>query len=140
MKELLFLILFLPVLFSCEAPPVKEKVEATYDNGQPKMVNYVQEINGKEEIVEQKFYFKNGKIKMEGKLSKGKRDGMWKAYFEDGILQSEGEFENDMRTGLAKVYRPNGKLMYEGQYKDDEEVGHWIFYNEEGKIVKEKDF
>ena len=140
MKKLLVLIIGLFVLFSCETPLAKEKVESTYDNGQPKMVSYVQQIDGKEEVVEQQFYFKNGQLKMEGKISKDKRDGLWKAYFEDGTLQSEGEFKEGLRTGLAKVYHPNGKLMYEGQYKDDEEVGLWKFYNEEGKLVKEKDF
>ena len=132
----LFITLF---LISCE-PSIKERIEEAYPNNQPKVLNYIQEIDGKEEVVEEKTYFENGQLKMGGKFLKGKRNGIWKAYFENGILQSEGEFENGARTGVAKVYFSDGKIRYEGQYDNDKEVGHWKFYNKEGELVTEKDF
>ncbi|MCO6501177.1 MAG: hypothetical protein J5I47_12485 [Vicingus serpentipes] len=140
MKKVLFFTLCGVMLYACEAPPIEERVEETFANGQPKTIHYVQQIDGKEEVVEQKAFFENGQFKMGGKLLKGKREGMWKAYFEDGKLQSEGEFEGGVRMGIGKVYYPNGQLMYEGQYENDKAIGHWKFYNEEGKLTKEKDF
>jgi len=140
MKKIIFLIISVSVLFSCGTTPAEERVIETFDNDTPKIVNYVQQIDGKEEIVAQKAFFENGQLKMEGKLLKGKRNGVWKAYFEDGKIQSEGEFKDGVSTGISKVYYPNGQLRYEGQYKNNKETGHWKFYNEEGKLVNEKGF
>ncbi len=129
------------LLLSCNPPPtINKKVIATYPNKQPKTVNYIQKIDGKEVVVEQKEYYENGQLKMGGKLTNGKMNGIWKAYFENGKLQSEGEFINGLRTGLGKVYYPSGKLFYEGSYKNGKETGHWKFYNKKGKLAKEKDF
>jgi len=134
------LVLIITVLLISCKPSIKRKVITTYPNKQAKTVNYLQEIDGKEVIVEQKEYYENGQLKMGGKLLKGKMNGTWKAYFENGNLQSEGEFISGKRTGSGKVYYANGKLFYEGFYKNGKEIGKWKFYNKKGKLVKTKDF
>ncbi|MDF1673876.1 MAG: hypothetical protein P1U41_10235 [Vicingaceae bacterium] len=138
MKHILILFLGL-TLFACETPVV-EKIVSKHPNGEKKKVEFFQNIDGKEVLVEEKHFFDDGKFKMGGKFKDGLRDGEWKAYFQNKQLQSEGFFKEGKRFGIAKVYFPNGQLMYEGQYENDKEIGHWKFYNEKGKLVNEKDY
>lgn len=138
MKHILILFLGL-ILFACETPVV-EKIVSKHPNGEKKKVEFFQNIDGKEVLVEEKHFFDDGKFKMGGKFKGGLRDGEWKAYFQNKQLQSEGVFKKGKRFGIAKVYFPNGQLMYEGQYENDKEIGHWKFYNEKGKLVNEKDY
>jgi antitoxin component YwqK of YwqJK toxin-antitoxin module len=135
----IFFLIIVFTLFSCE-PPIVEKVIETHPDNAPKLVEYFQEIDGKEVLVEQKEFHPNGQFKMGGQFLNGKRTGNWEAYFEDGKTQSIGEFIDGERTGIVKVYFPTGKLYYEGQYENGKEAGHWKFYNEAGKLVNEKDF
>ena len=111
-----------------------------FSNNQPRFVEYVQMQDGKEQVVEQKVYFDNGQLKMNGKLTKEGRTGKWVAYFNNGKPQSEGEFKNGLRTGKSKIYYENGNLMYDGQYESDKKVGVWKFYNNKGEFVKEEKY
>ncbi len=138
MKRIIILLNIL-MLFSCENPII-EKIGETYPNKQPKQIDYYQTKDGKQVKVEEKTFYEDGKLKMEGEILNDKRDGEWKAYFDNGKLQSEGFFKEDKRTGISKVYYENGKLRYEGAYANDNKIGHWKFYNEQGKLVKEEDF
>lgn len=139
MKQHFFYLVITFFLFSCENAIIEEVVES-YPNSQPKLVHYIQEVDGIKEVVGEKGFFENGQTKIEGKLINGKRTGLWKAHFENGFLQSEGEFINGVRTGIAKVYFPDGTLRYEGNYENDKEVGVWKFYNNKGELVKEENF
>jgi antitoxin component YwqK of YwqJK toxin-antitoxin module len=138
MKKLIFI---LPLLFlmACESPII-EKVQETYPDNTTKLIEYFQEIDGQEVLVEKKHFHQNGNLKMTGKFKNGKRDGEWKAFFANNQIQSLGFFKDGLRTGEAKIYYPNGKLRYEGFYEKDKEVGHWKFYTEAGQLTKEKDF
>ena len=138
MKNILILFIGLS-LFACETPII-EKVVSKHPNGEKKKVEFYQDIDGKEVLLEEKHFFDDGKFKMGGKFKNGLRDGEWKAFFQNEQLQSEDAFKEGKRYGVAKVYFPNGQLMYEGQYENDEEVGHCNFYNEQGKLVNEKDY
>jgi len=140
MKQKITFILGVLFLAACNNTPIKEVIKESYPNNQAKLIEFVQEVDGKEQVVEQKAYFEDGQFKMGGKLLEGKRNGKWSAYFSNGKLQSEGEFENGMRTGIAKIYYENGNLMYDGQYKNDQKIGVWKFYNEKGEFVKEEKF
>lgn len=85
-------------------------------------------------------FYKNGKLRMEGKLINGKREGVWKSYYEDGNLWSVGMYVNGKRQGTGVVFYSNGKKYMEGDYKDDVRDGKWFFYNEKGDLIKEVDF
>jgi antitoxin component YwqK of YwqJK toxin-antitoxin module len=140
MNQKITFILVTLFLVACGNAPIKEIVKESYPNNQAKIVEYVQEIDGKEQVVEQKTYFNNGQFKMGGKLKAGKRDGKWAAYFENGKIQSDGEFDEGIRTGKTKIYYDNGNLMYDGQYENDKKIGTWKFYNKAGKFVTEENF
>lgn len=140
MKQKITYLLIVLALIACNNSPIKEVVKESYPNGKVKYVEYLQEINGKEQIVEERAFFDNGKFKMGGKLKDGKREGVWLANFYNGKVQSEGEYKAGIKTGETKVYYDNGNLMYEGRYKADKKVGVWKFYNKTGKLVNEQRF
>lgn len=139
MRTVLIFFTLSTLLFACQSPVI-EKVDSKHPNGEKKKVSFYQKIDGKEVLVEEKYFHDNGKFKMGGKFKDGLREGEWNAYFENEQLQSEGFFKAGKRYGIAKVYYPNGKVYYEGQYENDKEVGHWKFYNEKGILVNEKNY
>jgi antitoxin component YwqK of YwqJK toxin-antitoxin module len=139
MKNFLIISQIALVLFSC-SPKEVEKVEGTFDDGKPKFVCVYKNIDGIDVKVKEKELYENGKVRMEGAIKDGKRDGIWNVYFDDGKLWSEGTFTNGKRNGVAKNYFPNGKLRYEGFFTDDSKSGHWKFYGEDGTLLEEKDF
>lgn len=138
MKHILILLIGL-MFFACEASIV-EKIKSKHPNGEKKIVEYYQNIDGKDVIIEEKQYHDNGEFKMGGKFKNELREGEWKAYFSTGKIQSEGSFKNGKSNGSIKVYYPNGQIIYEGKYKEGEKTGHWKFYNEQGKLTQEKDY
>jgi len=138
MNRIIYLLVAL-FLLACENPII-EKIEETYPDNQPKKISFFQEQDGKEVIVEEKHFHKNGKFKMGGKFLNGKREGAWEAYFNNDQIQSIGTFKDGKRVGEAKIYFSNGQLRYEGQYEEDKEVGHWKFYNEQGELINEQDY
>jgi antitoxin component YwqK of YwqJK toxin-antitoxin module len=138
MKKLVYL---LPLLFlmACQSAAI-EKIEETYPDNAKKVVRFYQEKRGKEILQEEKHFYQNGKLKMNGKFLNGKRDGEWKSYFANDQIQSIGSFINGIRTGEVKVYRPNGTLIYEGFYKEGKQFGHWKFYTSAGQLANEEDY
>ena len=137
-KSILLLVVFLTLLACKET--IIEKVEDHYQDNTPKVVG-VYKVNGNDTLkIEEKTYFENGKIKIQGAIKNNVREGKWEAFFDDGILQSIGMFKNGVRHGEAKVYYHNKQLMYEGMYEHGKESGKWKFYNEQGELVNEEDF
>ena len=76
-----------------------------------------------------KYYFANGKLQMEGKVTKASpkdyRDGIWKYYNEAGQLMKQETSTKDGKINeLNFMYFKNGKPLsktyqyYEGGYKD----------------------
>lgn len=139
MKATFLMLLVAVLLFSCQNSVI-EKIDEVYDNEQAKVVS-VFKIEKNDTIkIEEKIFFEDGTLKLQGGIKNEVRDGKWVAYFNDGSTQSVGYFKNGLRDGEAKVYYPNKKLMYEGAYKEGIEVGNWKFYNEKGELVNEKNF
>lgn len=118
----------------------KKVVEATYENGNPKVVKYYQKKGGELELNKETVYYENQQKKMEGSYKARVRDGMWKAWYEDGTIWSEGEYKDGKRDGLGIAYHENGKKYIEGMYRDDVRVGLWRFFDSTGVMVKEVNF
>jgi len=139
MKNFLIISQIAFLLFSC-APKEIEKIEASFEDGKPKLICVYQNIDGVDVKVKERELYNNGNVRMEGVVKDGQREGLWKVYFDEGTLWSEGTYKNGKRNGEAKNYFPNGKLRYEGFFTDDKKSGHWKFYGEDGKLLEEKDF
>ena len=77
----------------------------------------------------QKYYYKNGKLQMEGKVTKGStknyRDGIWKYYNEREQLMNQETYTKEGKINQREfMYFINGNPLsetyqyYEGDYKD----------------------
>ena len=77
-----------------------------------------------------------GRLRMEGDMKDGQREGVWTSYDALGKVKSRNEYHGDKLNGISTVFRDNGALMYTGQYRNDTEVGTWQFYDDKGDLNK----
>lgn len=63
-------------------------------------------------------FHKNGKLKHEIFLKKGKRDGVERIYFESGNLKAIAHWKNGRKNGINSIYYQNGKVRQEKYYVD----------------------
>ena len=109
-----------------------------------------------------KYFHPNFKLKQEGKMINGKKEGLCKSYNDKGILITEVNYKNDTEFGDYKEYFDNGTLKVKGQYKHSSgfvthstfdpqgkenirktasnniptKFGEWKYYDEKGNVVK----
>lgn len=132
-------ITFFIVLLSSCSNEVK-KIDATFDNGNPKEETTYQIVDDKELPTFRTMYYENGSINMAGPLdSNADRHGSWKAYYKTGQLWSEGSFEHGLSTGKIVMYYETGELRAEGEYLKGERTGKWVYYNKSGETLKTED-
>jgi len=89
-------------------------------------------------------YHDNGRIKGEGVVNNGERDGEWKIYNQKGDLAKIayfdfGELIVERQTDITKDlvdYHDNGRIKAEGKTFYGHRDGKWKFYNESGKLSK----
>ena len=112
--------------------------------------------NGKGKIKD--FYY-NAKIKFEGELLNGKKNGLGKEYHVNGNIKFEGEYLNGKRNGKGKEFNNLGNLIFEGEYKYGDKLngkgydgqnnivyemkngkGKVIEYHDNGKIKSESEY
>jgi antitoxin component YwqK of YwqJK toxin-antitoxin module len=146
----IFIILSLVILaFSCE-PKGVEKVDATYENGKPAKVSWVDTTNGKSDTLKKVEYYPNGNKKVEGSFKENLRDGKWTFWFKDGKVWSEGSFKKGKSEGFFNVFNEDGTKYMQSCYKNGIPDGCWTFfeknikkkevYFKEDKIIKQVDF
>lgn len=84
--------------------------------------------------------YPSGKVKMQGMMKDGKREGLWKSFYETGLPWSETTFEAGIKNGKTTTWYENGNKRYKGFYKNDRESGKWTYWNEAGEQVNSQDF
>jgi len=67
-----------------------------------------------------KEYYNTGKIKAEGWLKNGIKDGYWKFYHQNGVVSEQGFYKNNKREKYWHFYTPKEILSKEGHYKKAE--------------------
>lgn len=85
-------------------------------------------------------YFSTMRLRSEGVMVDGKREGRWVFYHPSGIIQSEATFVNGREEGPYRVYRENGAPYYIGQYSGGKPVGLWEVYDAEGNLVEKTEY
>ena len=84
--------------------------------------------------IEDKGYYKNGKLKYTGTLWKGFRIKRWKSWYENGNLESDGEFDLKGEKGEWRYYYQNGNLKNIANYENGKLVGLVKNFDENGKF------
>jgi len=83
-------------------------------------------------------YFKNGRIKSEGRSITGIKIGRWIYYHEEGRIEKVGSYKDGKESGKWTYYYKNGKVKQEGNYsKNGEMIGKWTYYHPNGIVEKE---
>lgn len=85
-------------------------------------------------------YYSTMKLRSEGDIVGGKREGHWVFYHPDGKIQAEATYIGGREEGPYRVFRENGAPYYLGQYHDGERVGVWEIYDEQGQLVGRQDY
>ena len=75
-----------------------------------------------------------------GKITKGKRSGIWTAYHDNGQLHHKGDHKNGKKAGIWTAYHDNGQLHYKGDYKNGKKAGIWEYFNKVGSLTAKETF
>ena len=62
-------------------------------------------------------------------------EGHWKYYYNDGKLRMEGDYLKGEKNGIWTIYYPNGKTKATGAYSKDKKKGPWKYYNSKGTPI-----
>ena len=143
----LFALLFLFFLSSCTQKTVENndedlvpEIENLWDNGNPKTVRFFKEEGNEKILVQEKQYYPEGQLNMEGSFKNKLREGEWNSWYEDGTLWSSGSFMAGVRHGKGIVYHPNGTKSIEGTYEEGRRTGLWKSWDEAGNLLSEQRF
>lgn len=82
----------------------------------------------------QKEYYPHGKIKAEGWLKNGLKEGYWKFYHRNGNLSEKGHYRKGLRHAYWYFYKENGKPKQEGHYSKGKMSDWWLFFNSQGTV------
>lgn len=91
-----------------------------------------------------KLFNRTGVVLEEGNFENGAETGHWKYYYENGKLRMEGDYiqlrEHDyfalgQKSGLWKIYYQTGKTKAVGNYTSNEKVGVWQYFDKNGKVI-----
>ncbi|ADV48275.1 hypothetical protein [Cellulophaga sp. E16_2] len=81
-----------------------------------------------------KNYYKTGKIKSEGWVDNGNKNGYWKFYYKNGNLSEQGHYKQNSKTDYWVYFTEKGTLKQEGSYSYGQKYNWWLFYNSKGQI------
>ena len=68
------------------------------------------------------YFFKNGRVKAEGRIENGQMAGEWKFYRETGQLWQVGHFGQGKKNGSWIRYDKNGKLEHQEEFLDNKKA------------------
>lgn len=77
-----------------------------------------------------------GEHREEGEYRLGRRNGVWKFYFRNEKLKYEGKFVDGREEGVHRTNYENGSVKLLARYKFGDAEGDWVYYNEEGQVVR----
>lgn len=82
-----------------------------------------------------KYYYKDGKLEMEGFFNQDKPDREWIWYYPNGIKKREEAYLKGKLEGLYVEYDSIENVILKGEYFDDVRTGEWFYAV--GDIIEE---
>lgn len=82
-----------------------------------------------------KFYYKDGKLEMEGYFNRDKPDREWVWYYPNGLKKREESYLMGKLEGLYVEYDSVENVILKGEYFDDVRIGEWFYFV--GDIIEE---
>lgn len=110
-----------------------EKITETYPDGKPKTKLIYDETGTV--LLQQRSYYPEGQVMIEGIFKDGKRNGQWTSYYQNGKKQSVNYYLDDQTHGDYMLYHENGIIKIEGEYNFGIQTGGWKAYDEDGTLL-----
>jgi len=114
---------------------MKKEVKEYFTDSIPKIVWEFPENDSSE--IKVSHYYHNRKLKMQGYIKNGVRNGKWLAWDEEGNMLSLGHYIDGYENGMWTVWFPSGTKRYEGLFKEGKRSGTWKFWDADGNLAKE---
>ena len=109
------LLLLIPVaLVACTGS--KKFVAASFPDGKPEVVVYMEGKGEDAEKVMEKVYYPNGQLEYVGRFQNGVEHGEWVYYYEDGTKKYVENWQNGLEHGVHLDYSPDGQVYRELHY------------------------
>lgn len=84
-----------------------------------------------------KYIYDTDQPRETGRITNGKKEGIWTTYYRNGNIESKGSYSNGEKKGEWNEYHENGKLKEEGSYLNDKKVSTWNTYYDDGSTLYE---
>lgn len=81
-----------------------------------------------------KEYYQQGKIKAEGWVKNGLKEGYWKFYHRNGKLSEKGRYIKGQREEYWHFYNETGRPKQAGHYRTGQKSEWWLFFDAQGRI------
>ena len=88
----------------------------------------------------EKSYYQSGKLRSDGKFSKGLVDGFVTGYYEDGTIKVRAFFDNGVKQGRVVYYYPDGSKQVEQFFGNDKLNGLARTWYENGNLMKSEEY
>ncbi len=143
MKSIIILSFSFLLLISCNTTiqnneKIKEQPDSAKLNSKEIVSEKPKDIPFKEG--ENLVKYDNGKLKFQGFMNNGKREGLWRSFYENGAKWSETTFLEGKKNGKTTTWYENSQMRYDGFYTNDVESGKWTFWDEKGKEIQTKEY
>lgn len=135
MKSILIPAVLMFLLASC-GEELKKSVDATFANGTPAKISYLNIENGVTDTVKKEEFYDNGQKKVEGSLKNNKRDGTWTYWYKNGKVWSTGTFKEGLSDGKFDIFNEDGSKYMQSCYKSGKPDGCWTMFD---KNIKKKE-
>lgn len=124
----------------------KNGIKTTYLDNETVKENFLNDV--KDGLT--KYFYKDGKLKMEVPFVKGVEQGLAKEYSPDGNIITLIEYKrgfiverlkinrkdkDNLKQGKSYVFHANGNVKQEGTYRDDKKDGYFKDYAENGDLI-----
>ena len=80
------------------------------------------------------YFYEDGSVQIKGAYKEDQYNGLWQYFDSEGFLVGEGDFK--MGEGILKRYNNIGKLVQTREYRQSKAVGRSVYYNEKGEIIE----
>lgn len=111
------------------------RVTEVSESGHPMTVLY---YKGADVLMRQ--FYSTMRLRSEGTVHNGRREGRWVFYHPNGQVQVETTYIDGKEEGEYRVLRDNGAPVYIGHYEGGRPTGVWEAYDQDGNLAERMDY
>jgi antitoxin component YwqK of YwqJK toxin-antitoxin module len=112
-----------------------ETIKDAYPDGKPRVEREVARFSDNHFEADGIYreYYANGKVFVEGRFIRGRREGEWVFSYDSGQLNRKATYKEGQPDGSWEVFRADGTLSAKRSFKDGQRHGEWLTFDDSGK-------